>query len=268
MQSLIVIPARYGSKRLPGKPLRSIAGKSLLTRVWDVAEQASELLPGTEVVVATDDQRIVDHCSAIGANCVMTAEACRTGSDRAYEAVTALGAKPDVVVNFQGDSPFTPPETIVKVIQEFENNPDISVVTPAVELSWHTLDKFRQNKATSPFSGTTVVLDPNKNALWFSKQIIPAIRKEDDLRSANSASPVYRHMGLYAYRYQALKEYSELPTSNYEKLEGLEQLRFLENGYRIRAIILDLEGQPSMSGIDSEEDIARAEALLAEHGVS
>ncbi len=266
MKNLIVIPARYGSKRLPGKPLRLIAGQSLVQRVYRVAKKAAEIVPDTEVVIATDDKRISNHCDSFGAKSVMTSTSCRSGSDRTFEAANKLNSRAEIIVNFQGDSPFTPPNTIVKIINEFNSDPKISVVTPAEQLSWKDLDKFRNNKKISPFSGTTVVLDKHKNALWFSKQVLPAIRKEEKQRKEKKLSPVFRHIGLYAYRYQALKDYTTLDKSNYETLEGLEQLRFLENGHCIRAVILDLQGQASMSGIDSEEDIARAEALIAKYG--
>jgi 3-deoxy-manno-octulosonate cytidylyltransferase (CMP-KDO synthetase) len=121
------------------------------------------------------------------------------------------------------------------------------------------LDTLRESKKTTPFSGTTAILDSNNRALWFSKNVIPAIRKED---RTQPHSPVYRHIGLYGYARAALQKYVTLPPSHYEQLEGLEQLRAIENGMTIQAVVVDYKGRPAMTGIDSPEDLQRAEALL------
>ncbi|MGE4312976.1 MAG: 3-deoxy-manno-octulosonate cytidylyltransferase [Pseudobdellovibrionaceae bacterium] len=261
----IIIPARYASTRFPGKPLAALGGKSMLRRVYETAIKASEHLGRIEIVVATDDERIAQHCEDHGMSHVMTSPDCATGTDRAMAAMAQLKEKPDFIVNLQGDAPFTPWDFVRDVIDDYRANPDIDVITPVTRLSWEQLDKLREQKINNPFSGTTAVLDAHRNALWFSKNIIPAIRKEEVLRSKSDMSPVYRHIGLYAYTRQALEAFESLDEGKYEALEGLEQLRLLENGMRIRAVIVDYQGRPAMSGVDTPDDLARAEAILREY---
>ena len=258
----IIIPARYASTRFPGKPLAILGGKAILNRVYENALEAAKGLDNVKVVVATDDDRIIDHCRAHNINYVMTSVDCYTGTDRVIEAAHSFDEEPSFVLNMQGDAPFTPPDFVRAMIEEHLSDQDADIVTPVTRLTWAQLDKLREDKKTTPFSGTTAVLDPNRNALWFSKNIIPGIRKEKEMRDKDDLSPVYRHIGLYGYKIQALKKYKTLAPSFYEELEGLEQLRALENGMRIKAVIVDYKGRPSMSGIDSPEDLERAEALL------
>jgi 3-deoxy-manno-octulosonate cytidylyltransferase (CMP-KDO synthetase) len=261
--SLIVIPARYASTRLPGKPLIKISGQTMLSRVYDIACLAAKDRAGIEIVVATDDERILAHCAEINAPAVMTPIECPTGTDRALAAVEALGKAFDFVINLQGDAPLTPADFVTEMLNAFADNPQLDMVTPVTQLSWQQLDNLRANKQTTPFSGTTAILDQNDQAIWFSKNIIPAIRKEEQSRLQSKLSPVFRHIGLYGYRYDKLKEYVTLPETLYEQLEGLEQLRALENGFKIKCVKVDFKGRPSMSGVDSPEDIARAEELLS-----
>jgi 3-deoxy-manno-octulosonate cytidylyltransferase (CMP-KDO synthetase) len=262
MKTALIIPARYGSSRFPGKPLAMLAGKTMLERVLDVARSASAGRDDIDILVATEDQRIFDHAESLGAQAVMTPDSCQTGTDRAFAALEQAGITPDVVLNLQGDAPLTPPHFIRAMITAFEQTPMPDVVTPAVRLDWAQLDDLRRSKLTTPFSGTSVTVADDGYALWFSKNIIPAIRDEDKLRAADNLSPVLRHIGLYAYKFSALKAYVTLPQSRYEKLEGLEQLRLLENGYRVKVVVLEADGTPIHGGIDSPEDLAAAEALL------
>lgn len=256
----IIIPARYASTRFPGKPLAMLGGKAILSHVYENAIEAAKGLDNVTVTIATDDERIATLCGETDMAYLKTSSDCHTGTDRVIEAASQLKEKPDFVLNMQGDAPFTPADFIRAMIDEYIADPAIDIVTPVTQLTWSELDQLRENKKTTPFSGTTAALAPNRNALWFSKNIIPAIRKED----RNTAlSPVYRHIGLYGYKWNALQKYKTLPPSYYEELEGLEQLRALENGMKIRAVIVDYKGRPSMSGIDSPEDLARAEQLLA-----
>jgi len=266
MKTLIVIPSRYASTRLPGKPLAPIAGKTLLQRVVEIARSATLEDASIRFLVATDDERIGAHAAELGAEWVMTPAACRTGTDRARAAVAQAKEKPDFILNLQGDAPFTPPDFLSAMIGSFKAAP-CDVVTPVTRLSWEQLDKLRENKKTTPFSGTTAVFDDKTGrAFWFSKNIIPAIRKENDLRARDEFSPVWRHIGLYGYSLQMLERFESLPEGQFEKMEGLEQLRVIEHGYTIRCVPVDYKGRPSMSGIDSPEDVARAEALIAQHG--
>lgn len=265
VKTLVVIPARYGSTRFPGKPLAKIAGKEMLLRVVEIAKKGTK---NTEarIVVATEDERILNFCQEHNIECLMTSDACKTGSDRVCEAVKTLGIKPEFIINLQGDNPVCPPWFIEELIKAFESDKSVDLVTPVTELSWEALDKLRDSKKTTPFSGTTCVADKNGYALWFSKNIIPAIRKEDSLREKGDKSPVLRHIGLYGYKYDSLFRFKELEESSYEKLEGLEQLRFLENGMKIKVAKVDYGAFEGMSGVDSPEDVLRAEALFQKYG--
>jgi|TARA_B100001971_G_C18174345_1_gene529048 3-deoxy-manno-octulosonate cytidylyltransferase (CMP-KDO synthetase) len=262
MKTALIIPARYGSTRFPGKPLAMIAGKTMLQRVFELAEHATEDFDNVDILVATEDERIFEHATHIGAKAVMTPDTCKTGTDRAAAAIDAAGLTPDVVLNLQGDAPLTPPHFISDIIMAFDDRPMPDVVTPAYQLSWQQLDDLRKSKRTTPFSGTTVTVKDDGFALWFSKNIIPAIRGEDQLRTQKLLSPVLKHIGLYGYKYDVLKAFVTLEQSPYEKLEGLEQLRLLENGYTIKVVTIDPQGSPIHGGIDSPEDIEAAENIL------
>jgi 3-deoxy-manno-octulosonate cytidylyltransferase (CMP-KDO synthetase) len=261
MKTAIIIPARYGSTRFPGKPLALIHGKAMIDHVCELAEAAVSDMKTAQVIVATDDKRIEDHCKRAGREVLITSETCKTGSDRVLEAAVKLPDQPDIVINLQGDAPLTPLVAIEKVIREFSINPDARVVTPVQRLSWMDLDRLRRHKQTTPFSGTTCVMNNHNRALWFSKNIIPAIRKEDKDRQLGDLSPVYQHLGLYGYRFDTLKKFVNLNEGYYEKLEGLEQLRFLENDIPVTCVEIP-STETVNSGVDSPEDIARVESLL------
>jgi 3-deoxy-manno-octulosonate cytidylyltransferase (CMP-KDO synthetase) len=261
LKTLIVIPARYASTRFPGKPLHPIAGVSMLARTVFAAREAATLA-GARVVVATDDQRIMDHAAEIGIEAVMTDPDLPSGTDRCRAAAAAVDPGADFILNLQGDAPFTPAAHIAAVIGGAALG---DVVTPVVRLTWGALDGLRERKKTTPFSGTTCVRAENGRAIWFSKNILPAIRSEAKLRAKGPVSPVFQHIGLYGYSRDALARIASLPASTYEELEGLEQLRFLENGLSIQAV----EVEPSdlhSAGIDTPEDALHAETLLARHG--
>lgn len=255
MKIAIIIPARYGSTRFPGKPLAMLGGKTMLSRVVALAREAAG--DSASVAVTTDDKRIADHAAEIGVDCIMTDESCATGSDRALAAAQQMAVKPDFIINLQGDAPFTPVKAIAAIIEAAQDKSAPAVVTPVHQLSWYGLDRLRENKKTTPFSGTTCLRGADGNAIWFSKNIIPAIRKED---RSQPLSPVFQHMGLYGYRYEALEEFCRREQSHYEQMEGLEQLRFLENGVTIKTVAIDVDH--IHSGIDSPEDLSRAEAYL------
>ena len=262
MTAAIVIPARYGSTRLPGKPLALIGGRSMLGRVVDIARKAKAHRPDLSIAVATDDSRIADHCrTELEVDCLMTSAACRTGSDRLAEAAGQLGSDIDIILGFQGDAPFTPPEALLKILETFEREPKAEVVTPVLRLRWSELDALREDKKTTPFTGTTAVVDRTGRALWFSKNILPAIRKEESLRAA-PFSPVYQHIGLYGYRRAVLERFTALPPGLYEELEGLEQLRLIENGIHVQTVTLDIEMGLAQAGVDSPQDLERAEAYF------
>lgn len=258
----IVIPARYGSSRFEGKPLAKIGPKTMLQHTCDTALKAAKTLGDVAVIVATEDQRIFEHAQSIaGVIPVMTPVSCPTGSDRVLAAIDALSLQPQVVINLQGDAPFTPSHFLSQIAQVLLDSPEYSVATPAVQLTWQELDDFRESKKTTPFSGTTVVIDVHQQALWFSKNIIPAIRGEEKYRSKDAYSPVYQHIGLYAFQLSALRQFVALPESYYEKLEGLEQLRLLENSLSIRVEKVSYGKYGPIPGVDTPEDLKRAEVM-------
>ena len=266
MKTMIVIPARYASTRLPGKPLVMIGGQTMLQRVVNLSLAAADGLKSVSVVVATDDDRIKQHCHDLGVSVVMTHANALSGTDRVAQAVQQLSDKPDFILNMQGDAPLTPPDFLQAMIRAFITSP-CDMVTPVTQLSWDELDELRKSKITTPFSGTTAVFDEKTgHAFWFSKMILPAMRKEESLRQEGGKSPVFRHIGLYGYSMRMLETYHTLPESKFEHLEGLEQLRLLEHGYTIRCVPVDFAGRANMSGVDSPEDVLRAEALIAKHG--
>ncbi len=266
MKTAIIIPARYASTRLPGKPLALIRGQTMLQRVVNLSLAAAKGLPHVSIYVATDDERITAHCKQLGTTALMTSPEAASGTDRVAEAIDQLNDKPDFILNMQGDAPLTPPDFLRAMIDAFAAAP-CDVITPVTQLSWEQLDKLRENKKSTPFSGTTAVFDEHTgNAYWFSKNIIPVLRKENELRKSSTMSPIYRHIGIYGYSLPMLQKYITLPESRFEQLEGLEQLRILENRHTIRCVPVDFKGRANMSGIDSPEDIARAEALIDMHG--
>ena len=259
MKTAIIIPARYGSTRFPGKPLIMIGGQSMLSRVVNIAREAGGD-EGIFIAVATEDQRIYDHAvKDIGVTAVMTSNQCKTGSDRVLEAVNKIDKNIEIAISLQGDAPFTPPEALIKMVSVIENNKSIEVVTPVVNLRWEELDKLREQKNITPFSGTTAIINKDGRALWFSKNILPAIRKED---RSQEFSPVHQHIGLYGYRVDVLRRFVALPQGHYEKSEGLEQLRLLENNISIQTVTLNIPAGLAQAGIDSPEDVIRAENWL------
>ena len=263
-KDLIVIPARYGSTRLPGKPLLKIAGRTLLERVTAIARVAAREAGGCAVVVATDDARVADHAHVLGVETVMTPEALDSGSARACAAARAQARTPGLVINLQGDAPFIPPAILSGLIEILRTG-GADVATPVYRLDWERLDRLRAHKVKAPFSGTTCIRGPDGRALWFSKAIIPAIRDEAALRAAGPLSPVWQHMGLYGYRMAALEWFASTAPTPYESLESLEQLRFLEGGRTIDTLEADAP-RHAMSGIDTEADLQLAETLIAQLG--
>ena len=231
----------------------------MLSRVVALARNIEDV----DVFVTTEDQRIVDHAEEIGVQCILTPDDCPTGSDRVLAALEQIDDIPDYVINLQGDAPFTPSHVVEALIDTFKANPKAEVVTPVHQLSWEDLDRLREAKKTTPFSGTTAIIDEHGKALWFSKNILPAIRKEEKLREEDELSPVHQHMGLYGFRVDVLQKFCSLPQGTYEQLEGLEQLRMLENGITVTAVKVDIDKGTIQSGIDTPEDLERAEKMLA-----
>lgn len=258
MNISIIIPARYGSTRLPGKPMALISGQSLLTRVWRIAATVTRV---QSVYVATDDDRVADHARSFGAGVIMTSPDCANGTERAWDALKGMQTPPDAVINLQGDAVLTPPWIVQNLVDAFHHDPATQMVTAAVRLDWQGLADFRRHKEISPSSGTTVVMDAGGQALYFSKTIIPNIRQAPE----GPLSPVYRHIGIYGYSRAALERMVALPPSPLEGVEQLEQLRALENRIPIQVVQVDYRGR-SHGSVDTPQDIPVIEAIIAREG--
>jgi 3-deoxy-manno-octulosonate cytidylyltransferase (CMP-KDO synthetase) len=245
MKTIGIIPARYASTRFPGKPLIDIGGKSMIQRVYEQAKKAKRL---TDVVVATDDERIEAHVKAFGGNVVMTSEAHQSGTDRCFEAVQKYGSTVDAVINIQGDEPFIQPEQIDLLASCFDTN-EVSIATLVKKITTYD-ELFNVNTPK-------VLLDKNQDAIYFSRQTIPHVRGKETTQWLDY-QVFYKHIGIYAYTLQALTEITQLKTSNLELAEGLEQLRWIENGYKIRTKQTDSENV----AIDTPEDLKKLTNFL------
>jgi 3-deoxy-manno-octulosonate cytidylyltransferase (CMP-KDO synthetase) len=258
MDSIIVIPARFASSRFPGKPLTMVAGKSLISRVWDIAKA----VPGVDAVfVATDSEEIAEHVLAWGGDVLMTSASCRNGSERVWEAVAGLFSPPRVVVNLQGDAVLMPPWVIEALVLEMQRDPSVSIATPATRLTKEQYDSMLAMKGQGIVSGTTVTFSTTRDALYFSKTVIPYVREWPK----DGHSPIFQHIGVYAYTYEALKQYVGLPMGPLEYVEQLEQLRALEHGMPIRVVDVDLRGRTTWS-IDNPQDVVRVEEIIRAEG--
>lgn len=243
MNFTAIIPARYASTRFPGKPLALLGNKPVIQHVY---EQATSVL--NEVWVATDDGRIREAVEKFGGRVVMTRADHKSGTDRIEEAAEKTGTQADVVINIQGDEPFVQPSQIKTLMQLFDN----------ADTQIGTLGKnFENIEAVNNPNSPKIVTDKQGFALYFSRSVIPYIRGAQD-NEWLSHFPFLKHLGLYAYRREVLHEITQLPQSSLEIAESLEQLRWLENGYRIRVGLTDVE----TVGIDTPEDLQRAEEFL------
>ena len=246
MKVIAIIPARYASTRFPGKPLAILGGKTVIRRVW---EQVSRVID--DVAVATDDRRIAEAVEAFGGRAVITSPDHRSGTDRCYEAYCLIGGEYDVVVNVQGDEPFISPSQIRALTACFDDErTDIATLVKPFAPS----DGI---EALENPNSPKVVIDNESRAIYFSRSVIPYLRGVE--RSEWLARHTfYKHIGMYAFRRDVLREVTSLPQSSLERAESLEQLRWLENGYKIGVGITDIE----TVGIATPEDLARAEEFL------
>lgn len=242
-----IIPARYASIRLPGKPLLEIGGRPVIQHVY---ERASKALPG-RVVVATDDERILRAVEAFGGKAVMTSPEHPSGTDRVREAYDKSGIKADVVINIQGDEPFVSVNQITGIMAAFEDDA-VDIATTVIPLSEanSSPDELRNPnnvKAVRALDGRVI---------YFSRSVVPFSRdlREDELLSSGR---YFKHLGMYAYRTPVLEKITRLPESPLEKIEKLEQLRWLEAGYRIQAVVSD----EKTIGIDTPKDLEEAKAF-------
>ena len=248
LKFIAIIPARYASTRFPGKPLAMLGGKSVIQRVW---EQVSGAVGAA--VVATDDERIAEAVESFGGRAVMTSPDHKSGTDRCWEAYQKQGEEYDVIINVQGDEPFIAHSQLRAIMSCFEDeNTDIAtLVKPFAESD----GLAALENPNSP----KVVLDNSSRAIYFSRSVIPYLRgveREEWLKHHT----FYKHIGMYAFRRNVLGEVTALPQSKLELAESLEQLRWIENGYKIGVGISDVE----TVGIDTPEDLERAEEFLKE----
>ena len=257
-EAVIVIPARYGSTRFPGKPLQALkdrAGvtKTLIHRSWEAATEAAR---GLRVVVATDDTRIARHVEHFGGEVVMTSTDCANGTERCAEAALYLDESCDVIVNFQGDAPLTPAWFVDALLDTLDREAEIGVATPVLRCDDSTLSRLRKDRRNDRVGATTSVFGATGRALYFSKEIVPFVPG-----SGAGETPVFHHVGVYAYRREALESYARWPRGPLERAEGLEQLRFLENGSAIRCVEISARGR-HLWELNNPEDIPVIERLL------
>jgi len=246
LRFVAIIPARYASTRFPGKPLVDIGGKTMIQRVYD---QVSKVLD--DVYVATDDERIFDKVRSFGGKVIMTSDAHRSGTDRCYEAFTKLDNWFDVVINVQGDEPFIQPEQIEALKNCFaDEETQIATLVKKITGKDGVEVLFNPN---SP----KVVLDKQNNALYFSRSPIPYKRGSDE-KNWIAEHDYYKHVGVYAYRSEVLSQIVQMPPSKLELAESLEQLRWLENGLKIKAGFTDVE----TVGIDTPEDLEKIKGMF------
>jgi 3-deoxy-manno-octulosonate cytidylyltransferase (CMP-KDO synthetase) len=262
---LIAIPARYASTRYPGKPLVPLRGatgaaQTLIERTWRVAMA----VPGhPRVVVATDEARIADTARGFGAEVVMTSENCRNGTERVAEAAARLGGGFDIVVNLQGDAPLTPPWFLTALVDALRADRGAGMATPVLRLDGATLAALRDDRAAGRVGGTTAVFGDGGRALYFSKEVIPFVA---GTFAPDAPTPAFHHVGVYAYRPGALAAYAGWPVGPLETLEGLEQLRFLENGHPVLCVQVEARGRMFWE-LNNPSDVARIEAILAADGI-
>ena len=260
MRTLIVIPARHASARYPGKPLVELRGasgeaRSLVRRSWDAARAAAG---EARVVVATDDDRIRAHAEGFGADVAMTPSACRNGTERCAATLDVLGGGWDCVVNLQGDAPLTPPWYVEALLSDMARG-GWGMRTPVLESTPEHVAALRADRAAGRVGGTTALRGAQGQALYFSKEVLP-------FAGDGVSIPVWHHVGLYAYTPAALEAYMSWPEGVLERAEGLEQLRFLENGFPVGCTHVESRGRPFWE-LNNPTDVARIEEIMAQIGM-
>ncbi|XP_062016950.1 3-deoxy-manno-octulosonate cytidylyltransferase, mitochondrial-like [Rosa rugosa] len=243
-----IIPARFASSRFPGKPLVPILGKPMIQRTWERAKLANKL---DQLVVATDDKKIAACCSDFGANVIMTSETCRNGTERCTEALQKLTKKFDIVVNIQGDEPLIEPEIIDGVVMALQAAPDAVFSTAVTSL---------KPEDTSDPNRVKCVVDNHGYAIYFSRGLIPYNKSG----KVNPHFPYLLHLGIQSYDTKFLKIYPELPPTPLQLEEDLEQLKVLENGYKMKVIKVDHEAH----GVDTPQDVEKIERFMRERNLS
>lgn len=262
MKTVIFIPARYASTRYPGKPLVMLKGamgaeKPLIQRAWEAAKSVAGV---DAVYVLTDDDRISAAATGFGAQVLMTSDQARNGTERCAEGVAQLPEVPEVVVNLQGDAPLTPPWFVEALITAMDN-PSVQMATPVLRCDHDTLANFVSDRHAGRVGGTTAVLRRDGNAIYFSKEVLPYV--------GNLETPpeVWHHVGVYAYRPAALASYVAWEEGPVERAEGLEQLRFLENGVPVTCVPVEARGRVFWE-LNNPVDVARIEGVLKKEGIA
>jgi len=260
MKTIILIPARFASQRYPGKPLVILTGKdgvpkSLIQRSWEAAIAVQGV---SAVYVATDDLRIRDAAQAFGAEVVMTSEHCANGTERCADALQHISQSADLYVNLQGDAPLTPSWFVEALIDEMRSDPKVEMATPVLRCDATTYANFVDDRLNGRVGGTTAVFNKAMDALYFSKEVVPytgqAFTEDEQI-------PVFHHVGVYGYREAALRSYMTWQPGPLERYEGLEQLRFLENGVPIRCVEVEGRGRVFWE-LNNPVDVARIESVI------
>ncbi|MFK7745067.1 MAG: 3-deoxy-manno-octulosonate cytidylyltransferase [Roseobacter sp.] len=265
MSVLIAIPARFASSRYPGKPLATLRGASgdartLIERSWRAAMDVKGV---DKVVVATDDTRIKEAAEGFGAEVVMTSPDCANGTERCAETHEALGGQYDIVVNLQGDAPLTPAWFVEDLVAGLRAHPNAEIATPVLRCDGATLNGLLEDRKAGRVGGTTAVFARNNCAMYFSKEVIPFTSQSYD---PQADTPVFHHVGVYAYRPDALAAYPGWPVGPLEQLEGLEQLRFMENGRAVVCVEVEARGRQFWE-LNNPEDVPKLERMMQEMGL-
>lgn len=261
MSVVVFIPARYASTRYPGKPLVELTGstgvkKTLIQRAWEAAQAVSGV---DRVIVLTDDDRIADAAQGFGAEVLMTSSEARNGSERCAEGLAQLDSDPDVVINLQGDAPLTPAWFVEALIGAMDQTTQMA--TPVVKCDAETLTNFVTDRQQGRVGGTTAVMRTDRTALYFSKEVLPYV---GDL---SNPPQVWHHVGVYAFTPAALRAYAGWAEGPLERAEGLEQLRFLENGMPITCVPVDGRGRVFWE-LNNPVDVDRIESVLNREGIA
>lgn len=266
MKVLIVIPARFASTRYPGKPLVLLKGaggkaKSLIQRSWEATLEVKDV---ARIVIATDDDRIKAASQEFGAEVVMTSPDCANGTERCAETLDTLGGGYDIVVNLQGDAPLTPSWFIEDLVTALSSHPTAEVATPVLRCDGRALNGFLEDRKAGRVGGSTVIFRQDEVAMYFSKEVVPFTKRS---YGDNEETPVFHHVGVYAYRPSALAAYPRWPVGALEEQEGLEQLRFLEQGRPVLCVEVDARGRQFWE-LNNPEDVPRLELMMAEMGIN
>lgn len=265
MSVLIVIPARFASTRYPGKPLVELRGatghkRTLIERSWRAAMSVAGV---DRVVVATDDDRIRTAAEAFGAEVVMTSDTCVNGTERCAEAHEVLGGGFDIVVNLQGDAPLTPHWFVEDLVTGLRGDPEAEIATPVLRCNGEMLAGFKEDRLNGRVGGTTAVFSAAGAALYFSKEVVPFTGRDF---APDEDTPVFHHVGVYAYRPDALAAYPTWPMGPLERNEGLEQLRFMENGRRVLCVEVQAKGRQFWE-LNNPADVERLESMMTQMGL-